>query len=115
VRDIQRHIATLDVVVHASIIPEPFGQVIIEGMAAGKPVIASRGGGATEIVIDGVSGLLVPMKDDEALAAAMRELLGDAGLRERLGAAGRRRVEEAFRIESTALKISQVYSTLYAR
>jgi glycosyltransferase involved in cell wall biosynthesis len=115
VHDIQRHIATLDVVIHASIIPEPFGQVIIEGMAAGKPVIASRGGGATEIVVDGVSGLLVPMKDDEALAAAMRSLLGDAALRERLGIAGRRRVEEAFRIESTAAKISQVYSTLYAR
>jgi glycosyltransferase involved in cell wall biosynthesis len=112
VRDVQRHIAGLDVVVHASTIPEPFGQVIIEGMAAGKPVIAARGGGPTEIVADGVSGLLVPMNDDAALADAMRTLLGDADLRERLGAGGKQRVQEAFRIETTASKVSQVYAAL---
>jgi glycosyltransferase involved in cell wall biosynthesis len=115
VRDVQRHIGTLDVVVHASTIPEPFGQVIIEGMAAGKPVIATRGGGATEIVVDGVSGLLVNMNDAEALADAIGKLLRSAELRERLGSAGRQRVEDAFRIESTAAKISQVYSELYAK
>lgn len=115
IRDIQKHIASLDVVVHASTIPEPFGQVIIEGMAAGKPVIATRGGGTMEIVVDRISGLLVPMNDDEALAIAMRQLLADADLRSHLGAAGRRRVEESFRIECTATKIGQVYSELYAR
>ena len=115
VRDIQRHIGTLDILVHASTIPEPFGQVIIEGMAAAKPVIATRGGGATEIVVDDVSGLLVPMGDAEALAAAMCKLLRDRPLRERMGAAGRRRVEESFRIESTAAKISRVYSELCTR
>lgn len=115
VRDIQRHIGKLDVVVHASTIPEPFGQVIIEGMAAGKAVIATRGGGATEIVVDGSSGLLVPMGDSDALAAAMRMLLLDKDLRTRLGAAGRQRVQESFRIESTAAKISHIYSGLCAR
>lgn len=115
VRDIQKHISTLDVMVHASTIPEPFGQVIIEGMAAGKPIIATRGGGAAEIVVDGVSGLLVPMNDSEALASALRSLITDASLRTRLGAGGRRRVEEAFRIEFTAAKVSQVYSELCAR
>jgi glycosyltransferase involved in cell wall biosynthesis len=115
VRDIQRHMTKLDIVVHASTIPEPFGQVIIEGMAAGKPVIATRGGGATEIVVDGVSGLLVGMNDSEALADALHKLLSDADLRKRLGSAGRLRVEDAFRIESTAARISQVYSELYAR
>lgn len=115
VRDIQRHIASLDVLVHASTIPEPFGQVIVEGMAAGKPVIATRGGGAAEIVIDHVSGILVSMNDPEALAHALRSLMKDADLRERLGSAGRRRVEEAFRIEFTASKVSQVYSQLCAR
>jgi glycosyltransferase involved in cell wall biosynthesis len=115
VRDIQRHISTLDILVHASTIPEPFGQVIIEGMAAAKPVIATRGGGATEIVVDGVSGLLVPMKNPEALANAMRKLLADQGLRVRIGSAGRQRVEDAFRIEATAAKISKVYSELSSR
>ncbi len=115
VSDIQRHIATLDVVVHASTIPEPFGQVIIEGMAAGKPVIASRAGGPTEIVVDGISGILVPMNDAAALADAMRQLLGDAGLRARLGAGGRQRVQDAFRIEATADKVSRIYSQLCAQ
>ena len=115
VRDIQRHISTLDILVHASTLPEPFGQVIIEGMAAAKPVIATRGGGATEIVVDGVSGLLVPMRDAEMLADALRKLLSDSAMRERIGSAGRRRVEEAFRIESTAAKVSRVYSDLCAR
>lgn len=115
VTNIQRHIATLDVVVHASTIPEPFGQVIIEGMAAGKPVIASRAGGPTEIIIDGESGLLVPMSDPTALANAMRRLLGDASLRTRLGAGGRQRVQDAFRIEATAAKVSRIYSDLCAQ
>jgi glycosyltransferase involved in cell wall biosynthesis len=114
VRDVQRHIAGLDIVVHASTIPEPFGQVIIEGMAAGKPVIASRGGGPSEIVVDGLSGLLIPMNDVEALAEAMRKLLRDSKLRQHLGAGGRLRVQEAFRIETTARKVSQVYSALCA-
>jgi glycosyltransferase involved in cell wall biosynthesis len=114
VRDIQRHMATLDIVVHASKIPEPFGQVIIEGMAAGKPVIATRGGGAAEIIVDEVSGILVPMNDAGALAAVTRRLLRDADLRARLGAAGRRRVEDAFPIQSTAARISEVYSELCA-
>lgn len=112
VRDIQKHIAKLDVLVHASTIPEPFGQVIIEGMAAGKPVIATSGGGAMEIVVDGVSGLLVPMNDSNALSAAIRELLGDGVLRLQLGAGGRQRVQDSFRIEQTAAKINQIYSEL---
>lgn len=115
VRDIQRHIASLDVVVHASTIPEPFGQVIIEGMAAGKPIIATHGGGAAEIVVDGVSGLLVPMNDPEALANTLRMLIGDPNLRERLGSAGYSRVDKTFRIEFTAAKVSKVYSELCAR
>jgi len=115
VRDIQKHISTLDIVVHASTIPEPFGQVIIEGMAAGKPIIATRGGGAAEIVVDGVSGLLVSMNDSEALASALRSLIADASLRTRLGVGGRRRVEDAFRIEFTAAKVGRVYSELCAR
>jgi glycosyltransferase involved in cell wall biosynthesis len=114
VRDVQRQIAKLDVLVHASTIPEPFGQVIIEGMAAGKPVIATSGGGAMEIVVDGVSGLLVPMNDSYALAAAIRDLLGDAALRSRLGAGGHQRVQDSFRIEETAAKMSQIYSDLCA-
>ncbi len=114
VQNIPQQMALLSVVVHASVIDEPFGQVVIEGMAAGKPVIATRGGGVSEIVEDGVSGMLVPKKDVTALADAMRTLLRDPLLRERLGAGGRRRVQESFRIEFTAAKTMDLYERLMA-
>ncbi len=64
----------VDIVAHTSIAPEPFGRVVVEGMLAGKPVIAARDGGVTEIIDDGRDGLLVPSGDANALAAAIRQL-----------------------------------------
>jgi len=72
-------------VVHASIIPEPFGQVVIEGMAAGRPVIASAAGGPLEIITDEVDGLLFPSGDVVELAERLRRLADDPTLAERLG------------------------------
>jgi len=66
-----------DVVVHASVFPEPFGRVIVEGMLAGKPVIASRAGGAAEIVSHEHTGLLVAPGNVEELTDALRRLQGD--------------------------------------
>lgn len=74
-----------------SLWPEPFGIVALEASAAGKAVIASDIGGLRDIVVDGESGLLVPPDDRPALLAAMRRLIGDEGLRDRLGAAARER------------------------
>ena len=73
---------------------------ILEAMAAGLPVVASRVGGVAELVVEGETGLLVPPGRPDELAAAIERLLDDAGLRERLGAAGRRRVETDFGIDS---------------
>jgi glycosyltransferase involved in cell wall biosynthesis len=84
------------VLVHASTIPEPFGMVVIEGMAAGLPVVAADAGGPTEVIDHGVDGLRYPMGDAGALAEALSTLAADAGLRARLGAAGRRRAEAFF-------------------
>lgn len=112
VTDIHERIAKLDLVVHASIVSEPFGQVIIEGMAAGKAVIATRGGGVSEIVEDAVSGVLVPMKDASAMGEAMLELLEDPVRRAHLGAAARKRVEDHFRIEYAAAKVLRFYEEL---
>lgn len=78
----------MDVVVHASD-REPFGLVVIEAMALGKPVIAGAAGGPAEIVTDGVDGLLVPYGDAPALARSILKLLDDAPLAARLGAAAR--------------------------
>lgn len=90
-QDVREELARLDVLVHASIVPEPFGQVVLEGMAAGLPVVATREGGPGEIVEDGESGLLYPAGDVAELAARLSRLRTDAALRTRLGDAGRER------------------------
>jgi glycosyltransferase involved in cell wall biosynthesis len=87
-----------DVVVHASILPEPFGRVVLEAMACRKPVVASLAGGVTEIVDHGRTGLLFPPGDDQALAAAILELLGDPDRAVRMGEAGYARLLERFNI-----------------
>ena len=108
--DVAELIGRLDVLVHASTGAEPFGQVIIEAMAAGKPVVATRGGGVPEIVVDGGTGLLVPMADAPAMAAAVATLLADPDAARAMGRRGRRRVEEHFSIERTARGVEAVLS-----
>lgn len=102
----------LDVVVHASTQPEPFGLVIAEAMACARPVIVSAAGGAGEIVRDGVDALAVPPGDAEALATALRRLAADAGLRARLGAAGRTRAEQDFDRARLARQVAPLYRSL---
>ncbi|MGD9703403.1 MAG: glycosyltransferase [Acidimicrobiia bacterium] len=89
VDDVSAQLASMEIVVHASVIPEPFGQVVVEAMAAQKGVIASAAGGPAEIVHHEIDGLLVPPGDVTALADALRRLAGDPALRTRLAAAGR--------------------------
>lgn len=89
--DIDEELRRLGILVHASVIPEPFGQVVVEGMAAGLPVVAARAGGPKEIITHEENGLLVPPGDPLGLAEALKRLAHDPALRERLGAAGRRR------------------------
>ncbi|HSI32432.1 MAG: glycosyltransferase family 4 protein [Phycisphaerae bacterium] len=88
---------------------EPMGIVNLEAMAAGKPVVATRVGGVPEVVTDGVTGLLVEPANPDALATALRQLSADAGLRTRLGNAGRLRAE-AFAWPAVA----DQYLSLYA-
>ena len=71
------------VVVHTAVAPEPFGRVLVEGMLARRPVVASRAGGAVEVIEDGISGVLVAPNDPHALAQALTDLLSDES-----GAAG---------------------------
>jgi glycosyltransferase involved in cell wall biosynthesis len=87
--DVWAELAELDVLVHASISPEPFGQVVLEGMAAGLPVVAAVPGGPAEIIVDGVDGLLTPSGSVESLAAALQRLAGDPPLRRELGSRAR--------------------------
>jgi glycosyltransferase involved in cell wall biosynthesis len=75
---------------------EAFGVAAAEAMSAGRPVVASSVGGLVEVVDDGVTGLLVPPEDAEALAGALSSLLTDAGRREAMGRAGYARFEHRF-------------------
>jgi glycosyltransferase involved in cell wall biosynthesis len=92
--DVGIELNRLDILVHASISPEPFGQVIVQGMAAGLPVVASAAGGPTEIVTNGVDGLLYPPGDVAELAGLLTRLAGDSALRHQLGQAGHERSQE---------------------
>jgi glycosyltransferase involved in cell wall biosynthesis len=86
--DVWDELATIDVLVHASVTPEPFGQVVLEGMAAGVPVIAAKAGGPAEMLRHDVTGVLYEPADIGALADAMKRML-DPVLRDRLTAAAR--------------------------
>jgi glycosyltransferase involved in cell wall biosynthesis len=110
--DVPALLDDLEILVHASVTAEPFGQVLTEGMAAGKPVVATAGGGALEIVLDGVTGLLVPMGDAEAMANAVAQLLTDPPAARRLGEAGQLRVRAHFAIEHTVAKVERVYDQI---
>ena len=110
--DVMAAIGELDVLVHASTTGEPFGQVVIEAMVMGKPVIATRGGGVPEIVVDGGTGVLVPMGDAGAMAEALAGLLSDPARRAAMGRAGRQRVDACFRIERVAADVAAVYDGL---
>jgi glycosyltransferase involved in cell wall biosynthesis len=112
VPNVAERMAALDLVVHASPTPEPFGQVAAESMAAGKPVIATRAGGIPEIVIHEETGLLVTPGDADELAEAICRLLGDRALAARLAARGRERVVECFSIQQSARQVEQVYARL---
>ena len=87
-----------DVFVMSSV-TEGLGTSLLDAMACGKPVVATSAGGMPEVVVDGETGVLVPPRDDRALAAAIVRLLGDEDLRGRLGAAGLARVREHFSAE----------------
>jgi glycosyltransferase involved in cell wall biosynthesis len=102
-------IRSLDVVVHASTRPEPFGRVIVEGMACGKAVIAVNGGGSAELFEDGVTALGIPPDDAPALASAMTRLIADPKLRAQIAAAGRASAIARFDRDDQAGRWEAVY------
>lgn len=94
VDDVLGALTEMDVLVHASLSPEPFGQVIVEGLAAGLPVIATHGGGPSEILTHEVDGLLYEPGDVAELTKLLRRLDRDAAWREQLGEQGARRARD---------------------
>ncbi|WP_394751997.1 glycosyltransferase family 4 protein [Crenothrix sp.] len=84
--DIADILAISDVVVHASTLPEPLGRTVVEGMAAGKAVIAANEGGPLDVITHGMDGLLITPRDPQGLAHTICELLDNFELRQQLGA-----------------------------
>ena len=109
-KDARELIAAFDVFVLPSTLPEPFGLVILEAMAVGKPVIATAHGGPLEIVVPEVTGLLIPPNDPEALAVAIERLLDHPDEARRFGEAGRKRLLEEFEMSEYIKRIEQVYA-----
>ncbi|ADG78201.1 Glycosyl transferase group 1 OS=Tsukamurella paurometabola (strain ATCC 8368 / DSM / CCUG 35730/ CIP 100753 / JCM 10117 / KCTC 9821 / NBRC 16120 / NCIMB 702349 / NCTC 13040) OX=521096 GN=Tpau_1580 PE=4 SV=1 [Tsukamurella paurometabola] len=107
--------AAADVVVHFSRLAEPFGQVVVEAMAAHCAVIAAASGGPTEIIDDGVDGVLVPTGDPVLLAAAIDRLIDDRDLRTRLADRAAARAED-FGIDTSAEQAAHlIHRTLDGR
>jgi glycosyltransferase involved in cell wall biosynthesis len=97
--DVDELLRRSDLFVHPAIWGEAFGLTITEAMASGCPVVASNVGGIPELIEDGITGLLVPPADDEALRKAIARLIDDRDLRHRLSVQARARVLERFGLE----------------
>ena len=110
--DVADIINALDVLVHASIEPEPLGRVIFEGMALGKPVIATNHGGPREILVDGRSGFLVTPADPARLAACLSALMNSPDLARTIGQAGHQRLVTEFSIARNIERVEEVYDGL---
>jgi glycosyltransferase involved in cell wall biosynthesis len=109
-RDIPALMKAMDVIVHASTTPEPFGRVVVEAMLAGRPVVASRAGGVMEILRDGETGFLVAPGDAQELAARLADRLAvcDAG------AVGRAAAADALGRFTTRGMVKQIEQALLA-
>jgi glycosyltransferase involved in cell wall biosynthesis len=112
--DIPSLLKALDIFVLPSF-TEGFSRIILEAMAAKKPVVATNVGGNTEAVVNGETGYIVSTGDSSALAGRINELIADKKKRRRMGQAGRKRVESKFTIQLNVDRIQEVYVELLQR
>ena len=113
---IPHELAQLDVYVALSRLDsESFGVAIIEAGAAARPVVVSDAGGLPEVVVDGVTGLIVPRENPQAAADAIKRLLSDADLRQRMGAAARQHVAQHYSWDACVETMLKVYERLVVR
>jgi len=101
-----------DVVVQPSVQPESFGYVALEGMLAGKPVVAARSGGLADLVLDGETGILVEPGSANELASAVTRIAEDPAYATELGQRGRERALSVFNMERNAKQIQEIYGNL---
>ena len=110
--DIPALMRSVDVIVHSSIAPEPFGRVVVEGMLAGTPVVASAAGGVLEIINNGKTGWLYEPGDVDALSKTLRTVLENLAQSARIAAAGQEHARATFTVAGTVKQIDEALRTL---
>ena len=111
-KDIKEILSAIDILIVPSLL-EGFPMITLEGMAMAKPIIATDIDGIREQIFDGESGILIPPRDPDAIAAAVVRLSTDKELAHNLGLEGRRRVEKEFTVEKMVSETEKVYQSLY--
>jgi len=112
--DVPHLMRAVDVLVVPTTSQEPAALSLMEGMAMGRPLVASRTGGTPELILDGETGLIFPPGDAAALADHVSTLLLDPPLRQRMGAAGRARMEQHFTVERHVAGMFDLYQRAVA-
>lgn len=113
--DIPALMAASNVVVHSASVPEPFGRVIVEGMAAGRPVIATAAGGVLDIIQPSVNGLLVPPRAPGQMAEAILRLMNNPQEARAMGQCAQQYVQENFSAERHVKKIEGIYNRIVSQ
>jgi glycosyltransferase involved in cell wall biosynthesis len=107
--DVPDLMAGFDIMVLPSVLPDPFPTVVLEAMAAAKPVVATFHGGATEMVEDGITGVHIPVNDPGKAAKIIGPLILDAGYRKKAGEAARRKVLSEYSLEAFENKLIKIF------
>lgn len=113
--DVLELMSSFDVLVHASLLPDPLPTVLLEAMSLGLPVVAADGGGVREIVEEGVTGLVVPPGDAAAMARAVLWALSHAREAREMGEAGRRRARERFDLAAKCREMEEELAAVLER
>ena len=111
-RDLRHIYGIADIVLGTSFASETFGMVLCEALACARPVIASDWAGFREVVVDGVSGWIVPRQNPQALAQRIAEVLGDAAAAQRRALQGRAHVLRLFTWEAVAARVAAAYGNV---
>jgi L-malate glycosyltransferase len=115
VHNVADYIAALDVVLHTSIEPEPFGRVLIEAMSLMKPLVAANGGAVPEIIEEGNTGLMFTPGDERLLALKVTRLLNSPEQAAKMAERAYAQIAERFHIEINSEKIDQLYDLVLRR
>jgi glycosyltransferase involved in cell wall biosynthesis len=111
--DVPQLLNAMDIFVHASVEPEPFGRVILEAMAMGKPVIATKPGGPCEIIEEGITGYLVPMNDHIAVKDAILRYVNNPCMSTEMGIAAKKVAEIKFSVSQMVEGVEKVYDEIF--